>query len=247
MAKEKLLRALVFRLVIIISVILSTVVRANVCMSDSTVNQASKQDVELANKINEAVIKVSKEHSNLAKEIADQGRELALQNIIRKFKELKKESGEEWQVGELVELAELAEMDANLQIFVSQSMSLNLLRTYYKQAINYGGILVFKGLPEGSFKELTKLVIQISRGKDIGAMQIDDEAFEKFGISSVPTIVLSQESNCLFNQNCRLIYDKIIGNIGIRGALEKFAESGDLAKEARGLLEHKLISNEYYD
>lgn len=241
MAKEKLLRALVFRLVIIISVILSTVVRANACMSDATVNQASKQDVELANKINEAVINGFKEHSNLAKEIADQGRELALQSIIRKFKELKKDSGEEWQVGEL------AGRGANLQIFVSQSMSLNLLRTYYKQAINYGGTLVFKGLPEGSFKELTKLVMQISRGEDIGAMKIDDEAFEKFGISSVPTIVLSQESNCLFNQNCRLIYDKIIGNIGIRVALEKFAESGDLAKEARGLLEQKLISNEYYD
>lgn len=241
MAKEKLLRALVFRLVIIISVILSTVVRANVCMSDSTVNQASKQDVELANKINEAVINGSKEHSNLAKEIADQGRELALQSIIRKFKELKKDSGEEWQP------AALSESAVKLQIFVSSSMPLNLLRTYYKKAINYGGVLVFKGLPGGSFKALTKLVMQISSGEDVGAMQIDDEAFEKFGISSVPTIVLSQESNCLFNQNCRLIYDKIIGNIGIRGALEKFAESGDLAKEARGLLEQKLSSNEYYD
>jgi len=127
-----------------------------------------------------------------------------------------------------------------LKVFVSNSMPLNLLKVYYRQVVKYGGTLVFKGLPNGSFKELTKLVMAISESNEPGSMQIDDEAFEHFGIKTVPAILLIKEAD-YFNEgfegnSYRVTYDKVIGSIGVRAALERFAENGDLSKEARGLL-----------
>lgn len=93
-----------------------------------------------------------------------------------------------------------------LYIFVSSSMPKPLLKNYFEQARIYGGVLVFKGLPNGSFQELIKLVMEFEDNKDgkndnSASLQIDDEAFERFSINSVPTIVLSKESEYAPNQS----------------------------------------------
>lgn len=125
----------------------------------------------------------------------------------------------------------------SLQIFVSSSMPIGLLKSYAREAIRYNGVLVFRGLPGGSFHKLSRLVSDISGDHAKGiAMQIDDEAFKAFDIKRVPTIVLSRTASIFSEQVKGGSFDKISGNITIKYALEVFAKEGDLKVNARELL-----------
>lgn len=123
-----------------------------------------------------------------------------------------------------------------LQIFVSTSMPRQLLKSYAREASRLGGVLVFCGLPDGSFRKLTNLVMEISDEKYPYAAQIDDEAFKAFDIKVVPTIVLSKPVSMFDEQTKIGKFDKVQGNITIKGALELFSNNGDLAVLARGML-----------
>ena len=123
-----------------------------------------------------------------------------------------------------------------LQIFVSSSMSKQLLKAYAKEASRYNGVLVFRGLPSGSFRELTDLVMEISDEQYPAAIQIDDEAFSNFNIQNVPAIVLSKPAAMFSEQSMPGKFDKVAGNITIKGALEIFTREGDLSLQAKELL-----------
>ena len=125
----------------------------------------------------------------------------------------------------------------SLQIFVSSSMPIGLLKSYAREANRYNGVLVFRGLPGGSFHKLSRLVTDISGDNAKGiAMQIDDEAFKAFDIKRVPTIVLSKQASIFSEQVKGGSFDKISGNITIKYALEVFTKEGDLKVNARELL-----------
>lgn len=116
----------------------------------------------------------------------------------------------------------------SLRIFVSSSMSRDLLKSYAREAKNYGAVLVFNGLPDGSWHKLSELVTEISgNDPDLIAMQIDDQAFNEFNITSVPSFVLAKEED-IFSENPKVIFDKVSGSIGIRRVLETFAQRGQL-------------------
>lgn len=134
--------------------------------------------------------------------------------------------------------ATLTKQESELYVFVSTSMPKPLLKAYASEAKKYGGVLVFKGLPNGSFKELAVLVGELNTGSidaasdtSLPGMQIDDEAFDRFEVSAVPTIILATTSQYQPHQTTIIIYDKITGNVGIKYALEQFSSSGTLAKE----------------
>lgn len=129
--------------------------------------------------------------------------------------------------------------NVQLRIFVSNSMSKNLLKTYAAASKKYKAILVFNGLPENSWNKLLELVTEIS-GDDPHniAMQIDDEAFRQFDIISVPSFVLAKEEN-IFSEHPVVTFDKITGSISITRALELFSSNGQLADIARNMLELK--------
>ena len=132
--------------------------------------------------------------------------------------------------------------DGILRIFVSWSMPNPLLKSYVVQAKKYGGVLVFKGLPsqsgkDGSFKLLSQKVLDLLGTDEEASIQIDDEAFEKFRIESVPVIVLSKNARKNARKNDDEVFDKIAGNIGIKYALEEFSKTGELRQEAKNLLE----------
>ena len=138
----------------------------------------------------------------------------------------------------------LTKQESELYVFVSTSMPKPLLKAYAQEAKKYGGVLVFKGLPNGSFKELAVLVSELTIDpagtKDTNnspGLQIDDEAFDRFEVSAVPTIILSTTSEYQPHQTTQVIYDKITGNVGIKYALEQFSSSGTLAKEATECLD----------
>lgn len=122
-----------------------------------------------------------------------------------------------------------------LKVFVSSSMNNNLLTQYAVDAQKYNATLVFNGLPDESWIELSKIIAAITKNTDEIAIQIDDEAFNYFGITSVPFFVLTQESGDP-SKEWRLTHDKVSGNIGIRGALELFASHGDLSDLAEQML-----------
>jgi type-F conjugative transfer system pilin assembly protein TrbC len=122
-----------------------------------------------------------------------------------------------------------------LQIFVSSSMPKQLLKNYALEAKRYGGVLVFIGLPGGSIHKLTDLIMEIS-SEDSAAMQIDDEAFTAFEVTSVPAIVLASSASIFEGKTASKKHDKVTGSITIKAALELFAKNGEMASDARGLL-----------
>jgi type-F conjugative transfer system pilin assembly protein TrbC len=197
----------------------------------------SNTNSELLNNIKN--IEATDQQQDWAKKLGHAGQILTREAILQKLCELDKQhclkQGRNCSDKELID-KELIN-PAVLKIFISSGMPSNLLKTYHQQAVKYGGTLVFKGLPNGSFKELSKLVMSISENGEVGSMQIDDEAFDQFGINVVPAILLVKEEDCLAAQSCKVTYDKITGSIGIKVALEKFAINGDLSQEAQELLQ----------
>ena len=115
----------------------------------------------------------------------------------------------------------MPEQSYAIRVFVSSSMQVSLLKSYAYDAKKYGATLVFKGLPGNSFKELSKLVLAMRDGgpeedNDMSSIQIDDEAFDRFKVTQVPSIILSDESRCEAPDVCKPAYDKIDGNIESR-------------------------------
>jgi type-F conjugative transfer system pilin assembly protein TrbC len=130
-----------------------------------------------------------------------------------------------------------------LKVFISSSMSPELLKTYVRQAKRYGGVLVFNGLPDNSWVKLNKTVTEIVGNEEGVGIQIDPEEFDRFNIKTVPAFVLFKEDNRVTYtskeaEENKVIYDKVTGNIGIETALRLFAEKGELSLEAQAKLEN---------
>ena len=178
---------------------------------------------------------VSEEDRKWAEDLTSSSIDMMWQNLKSKF-----ESQEQLEIktGFESDREETRERQfAGLYIFVSTSMPKPLLKSYLQEANKYGGVLVLKGLPQGSFKELTKFIIDLTGNngnlQEIAAnIQIDDEAYEKFKIVSVPTIVLSFDPEYHPNQSAIFKFDKMIGNVGVKYSLEEFSKSGELAVQA---------------
>jgi type-F conjugative transfer system pilin assembly protein TrbC len=155
-----------------------------------------------------------------------------------KFDKLAKEfgnnaSGKQFDIINALDKAELAfetskdtnyeEYNELLRIFVSSSMPINTLKAYALEAEKYNGILVFNGLPDGSFKKLINIINQISSGDVNAAFQIDNTAFEEFNVQNVPTIILNKNKK----------HDSVTGNITLKAALDLFSRDGDLKMKAK--------------
>jgi type-F conjugative transfer system pilin assembly protein TrbC len=187
-----------------------------------------------------SVLEVSKEDIEFAEKLQVQVQNTINKGLKEKYQEFEQVSKNTAtaQNDKILDVEDaptvLGDDNTRLRIFVSSSMSLNLLRSYYKEAQRYGGHLVFNGLPNGSFKELLRLAQEIVEGNDIGGLEIDDEAFKKFKATEVPAIVLSKEVDSLFDvEGASTRYDSIQGAVSIKYALEEFAIRGDLKEEAK--------------
>lgn len=185
---------------------------------------SSSQDLDTQNLINKMVL-------GSRKQVVEDSR-----RVMEEFW-----SGSGSSVSQIDRSSIMHETSPELLVFVSTSMPESLIRAYYKEAALYGAILVFKGLPDGSFKELSFLINRLSgeltAESRLPGSIIDDESFDKFGVNRVPTIVLKYEKECFEGIECNVQYDKVIGNIGIRGALNQFIESGDLKSVAANFIQ----------
>lgn len=187
-----------------------------------------------------SALDVSKEDMEFAKKLQVQVQNTLNKGLKEKYQEFEQisKNTENAQNDKTLDVADtstfLEDDNTRLRIFVSSSMSLNLLRSYYKESQRYGGHLVFNGLPSGSFKELLRIAQEIVEGNDIGGLEIDDEAFKAFKAWQVPVIVLSREVDSLFDaEGASPQYDSIQGAVSIKYALEEFATRGDLKEEAK--------------
>ena len=100
-------------------------------------------------------------------------------------------------------------------IFISLSMPKNLLEQYDQIAKQTGAKLVLRGFKNNSLKETIEVTQKL-------ALQVDPMAFKKFGVTSVPSFVLVDDST----------FDKLVGNVSIKYALEQFENQGDLKAQA---------------
>ena len=173
-----------------------------------------------------------------ATELGNNSTKMVWEHLQEQFKEQESMDADQvLKIGEQVSSRQFA----GLYVFVSSSMPKSLFKSYMEESKKYGGVLVFKGLPNGSFKELILLIRELTEEEggeqeQLPSMQIDDEAFDKFNVTLVPSILLVGESGYAPNQTLNVIYDKISGNVPIKYALEQFADSGHLSKQAQGIL-----------
>lgn len=161
-------------------------------------------------------------------------KEYSRPHVLKEMQELYKANFDE------KEYAEVFNPRPNLQIFVSRSMSLPLLKSYARSAEKYNAVLTFRGLPKGQmqFQKLAELVQEINGEDGKCAMNIDDESFAVYGIDTVPAIVLSENlgaSNLL--EKKAPTYDKVVGSVKLKYALELFAKEGVLSEEAALIIE----------
>ena len=221
-----------FNLTIIVLLILGITQASAVIACDNAVCNKNNSSAAL-------IRQVSEEDAKWAADLTSSSIDMMWQNLKSKF-----ESQEQLEIktGFKSNSDEVRERQfAGLYIFVSTSMPKPLLKSYLQEANKYGGVLVLKGLPQGSFKELTKFVIDLTGNngnlQDIAAnIQIDDEAYERFKVVSVPTIVLSKEDDYHPNQTAIFQFDKMVGNVGVKYSLEEFSKSGELKVQALGYL-----------
>ena len=114
-----------------------------------------------------------------------------------------------------------------LIVFISSSMPRASLKNYALEAKKYENIVfLMRGLVNSSFISTKDFVL----GFD-GSVQIEEDAFVNYKVLVVPTIVLAKE-----DENGKLTFDKVSGNISIFSALELFAKDGDMSIEARNIL-----------
>jgi type-F conjugative transfer system pilin assembly protein TrbC len=185
-----------------------------------------------------------KEDLEFAKDLTKKSRQMTLLNIKAKWLELQNMLGRGSEQDNpdsqsLVFVDDGGKGSRSFQIFVSSSMGKNLLRSYAKSAKKYNAILVFNGLPDGSWRKLSELITEISDNQEEAiAAQIDNEAFARFNVTDVPSFVLSSVED-IFAENSKLTFDKVSGSIGIYAALEIFAKEGELKYIANTILKGK--------
>jgi type-F conjugative transfer system pilin assembly protein TrbC len=192
---------------------------------------------------------VAEKDKNYFKDIAHESQAIVMSTIAEKYRELLMLRQQQDGLAEHNSLTDLDELgrkyrdSVTLKIFVSSSMSTELLKTYVKEARHYGGVLVFNGLPGNSWVKLNKTVMEIVEDQEGVGIQIDPEEFDRFNIKTVPAFVLIKEADWITGTSeemveDRVIYDKVTGNIGIETALRLFAEKGELSLEAEAKLEN---------
>ena len=185
------------------------------------------------------------EDLEFAKDLTEKSRQRTLSGIKAKWLELQnmlsgKGEKNTLDTKSLAAFDSKGEWGTSFRIFVSSSMSKHLLKNYARQAKKYNAVLVFNGLPSGSWRKLSELITEISGDeREAIAAQIDNEAFARFNVSGVPSFVLSREED-IFAQEPKVTFDKVSGSIGIGSALEIFAASGELKDIANTILKGEV-------
>lgn len=118
-------------------------------------------------------------------------------------------------------------------LLVSFSMPEALLLEMASEADAWNIPVVIKGLMDGDFQATFNKVLELQEhakkeGRTLPGISIDPIWFEQFEVTAVPALVVTERpSSCEYQKNCpNQPYDKVVGNVSIRKALEVIAERG---------------------
>lgn len=110
--------------------------------------------------------------------------------------------------------------------FVSFSIPEEGLKRMLHETRQYGIPATLRGLINNDMRTTTDAVLQLVKDGVTDGIQIDPTLYSQYNIRSVPALVV----------RCQTGYDVVRGNIRLKQALEKVAETGDCAQTARAML-----------
>ena len=122
----------------------------------------------------------------------------------------------------------------DLFVFISSSLPTASLMQWLQEADALGATLVLRGFVNDSLPEteawLNELLKQ-THGR--GGVQINPPLFQRYGITQVPTVVVTQPpSECAPAQTCATpAFDKLSGNLHLRTALQQLSTHGTAAPD----------------
>lgn len=111
--------------------------------------------------------------------------------------------------------------------FVSFSIPEEGLKRMLHEIRQYGIPATLRGLINNDMKTTTDAVLQLVKDGVTDGVQIDPTLYAQYNIRSVPALVV----------RCQTGFDVVRGNIRLKQALEKVAETGDCAQTARQMLD----------
>ena len=111
--------------------------------------------------------------------------------------------------------------------FVSFSIPEEGLKRLILDADAFGIPATLRGMEKGDMRETANAVLRLVNEDKRGGVQIDPKSFGTYGINAVPC-------TCCYMQ--RPIRPPLPGNLALREALTKIAESGDCADTAKAIL-----------
>jgi conjugal transfer pilus assembly protein TrbC len=100
-------------------------------------------------------------------------------------------------------------------VFISFSVPIESWKDWSQTLEKNGGVFILRGLPGNSFRLFAKKVIALRKAGVRAPIRIDPEAYEKYAIEAVPTIVVSTDAG----------YNKIVGNASPDWVLAMFGSS----------------------
>ena len=132
--------------------------------------------------------------------------------------------------------------------FISFSMPEESLKELAIQLKKIDGVMVLRGLDQDSFVKTAKRIRELN--KDGVKAIIHPKLFDLFHITQVPTYVFFKSNGLDVNlesnkerekaknevNDKKNNFDKLIGNVTVKYALERFTEDGDCKREAEGIL-----------
>ncbi len=110
--------------------------------------------------------------------------------------------------------------------FVSFSIPQTGLKRLILDADRFGIPATLRGMVNNDMRQTANAVLQLVNEDQRGGVQIDPQAFRRYGINAVPALVVT----------CGETYDRIAGNLALQQALTKVAESGECAGTAKAIL-----------
>ncbi|MEG5888113.1 type-F conjugative transfer system pilin assembly protein TrbC [Enterobacter ludwigii] len=126
-----------------------------------------------------------------------------------------------------------AKVDDNAPVaimFLSFSMPEEELRTRVNDAADLGVPVSLRGMVNGDMRQTGARVANLVKETNKGGMQIDPVSFRRYGVTSVPTLIVK----------CGKASDRVLGDITLRDALKKVAEEGECAEFAGSVLNREV-------
>jgi conjugal transfer pilus assembly protein TrbC len=117
-----------------------------------------------------------------------------------------------------------------LLVFVSFSMPHASLLRLAEQSSRANAVLVFRGLAGTSLRQMAERLQPLA--KTGATLQIDPEAFTRFGVEIVPTFVLAERASGCGETACDGLARRVAGDVSLDHALERLARSGDTLAHA---------------